>query len=307
MTMRPTTSRTAGTISTPRRWRTCERRRRARCWRRRVRFGQPDPGPQGGLAPHGPGAAANATRDAVDEAAPRLGRGGVGGLQPSAAGVARQPRAAPHPQLAELHEDLWDIVDSNLQDGDKAKGAVAVDAFPGLGKTTSVLAFAKQFHLREIAEHGEYTADGHERWPVCRVGLTGNTGMKDFNRAMLEFFGHPGAVRGTTAQFAHRALDCVLSCQVRLLVVDDLHLPAVEGQERGGGVQPSQVHRQRVPGHPGVHRCRVGGQGLVQRGQRLRQRDSGPDRAAYHPVGHGPVSDRYRQRAAGLAAAAPGH
>ena len=42
------------------------------------------------------------------------------------------------PQLTELHEDLWDIVDSNEQDGDKAKGAVAVDAFPGLGKTTSV-------------------------------------------------------------------------------------------------------------------------------------------------------------------------
>jgi hypothetical protein len=127
------------------------------------------------------------------------------------------------PQLAELHEDLWDIIDSNLQDGDKAKGAVAVDAFPGLGKTTSVLAFAKQFHQREITEQGSTTADGHERWPVCRVGLTGNTGMKDFNRAMLEFFGHPGAVRGTTAQFAHRALDCVLSCEVRLLVVDDLH------------------------------------------------------------------------------------
>ena len=35
------------------------------------------------------------------------------------------------PQLAEIHEDLWDIVDSNEQDGDKAKGAVAVDAFPG--------------------------------------------------------------------------------------------------------------------------------------------------------------------------------
>ncbi len=44
------------------------------------------------------------------------------------------------PQLAELHEDLWDILDSNLQDGDKPKGAVAIDAFPGLGKTTSVLA-----------------------------------------------------------------------------------------------------------------------------------------------------------------------
>ncbi|MFE6625237.1 hypothetical protein [Streptomyces sp. NPDC057740] len=49
------------------------------------------------------------------------------------------------PQLAELHEDLWDIVDSNQQDGDKAKGAIAVDAFPGLGKTTAVLAFARDF------------------------------------------------------------------------------------------------------------------------------------------------------------------
>ncbi|MEU0877495.1 TniB family NTP-binding protein [Lentzea sp. NPDC005914] len=127
------------------------------------------------------------------------------------------------PQLTELHEDLWDIVDSNVQDGDKAKGAIAIDAFPGLGKTTAVLAFAKKFHLREIAEEGEFTEDGNERWPVCRVGLTGNTGMKDFNRAMLEYFAHPGRTSGTTAQFGHRALDCMLSCAVRLLIVDDLH------------------------------------------------------------------------------------
>jgi hypothetical protein len=127
------------------------------------------------------------------------------------------------PQLVELHEDMWDIVDSNAQDGDKVKGAIAVDAFPGLGKTTAVLAFAKEFHLREIAENGQSTPDGHERLPVCRVGLTGNTGMKDFNRAMLEFYGHSGRHRGTTAQMAHRALDCVQSCHTRLLVIDDLH------------------------------------------------------------------------------------
>jgi hypothetical protein len=127
------------------------------------------------------------------------------------------------PQLTELHEDLWDIVDSNEQDGDKAKGAVAVDAFPGLGKTTSVLAFARDFHQREIEESGAFTSQGHERIPVCRVGLTGNTGMKDLNRAMLEFFGHPGQMRGTTAQFGRRVLDCVLSCDVRLVVLDDLH------------------------------------------------------------------------------------
>lgn len=127
------------------------------------------------------------------------------------------------PQLAALHEDLWDIVDSNVQDGDKAKGAVAIDAFPGLGKTTSVLDFAKKFHRREIKEQGTETSAGHERWPVCRVGLTGNTGMVEFNRAMLSFFAHPGSSRGNAAHFAHRALDCVLTCETKLLVVGDLH------------------------------------------------------------------------------------
>jgi hypothetical protein len=123
------------------------------------------------------------------------------------------------PQLAGLHEDMWDIVDSNAEDGDKVKGAIAIDAFPGLGKTTAVLAFARKYHLREIAEKGRFTPDGHER----RVGLTGNTGMKDFNRALLEFYGHPGRHRGTTAQMGHRALDCVQSCHCRLLIIDDLH------------------------------------------------------------------------------------
>ncbi|MGI8447075.1 MAG: AAA family ATPase, partial [Streptosporangiaceae bacterium] len=160
------------------------------------------------------------------------------GLSPAALADYNQQRRVWHanlgplktPQLAALHEDLWDILDSNAHDGDKAKGAVALDAFPGLGKTTAVLAFGRQFHLREVAEQGHITTAGHERWPVCRVGLTGNTGMKDFNRAMLEFFGHPGAVRGTTAQFAHRALDCMLSCEVRLLIIDDLHFLRWKGK-----------------------------------------------------------------------------
>ncbi|MFJ4513356.1 AAA family ATPase [Streptomyces sp. NPDC088816] len=127
------------------------------------------------------------------------------------------------PQLAELHETLWDIVDSNEQDGDQARSAVAVDAFPGLGKSTSVIAFARALHRREIGELGALTAEGHERLPVCRVGLTGNTGIKDLNRSMLGFFGHPGRVRGTTTELGQRALDCVLECDVRILIIDDLH------------------------------------------------------------------------------------
>ena len=127
------------------------------------------------------------------------------------------------PQLAHLHEDLWDIVDSNLQTGDKPKSAVAVDGFPGLGKTTAALSFARDFHRREIAEGGPTTPGGHQRIPVCRVGLAGNTGMVDFNRGMLGFFGHPGTSRGTAAQLAHRVLDCVLTCRTHLLMIDDLH------------------------------------------------------------------------------------
>jgi hypothetical protein len=130
------------------------------------------------------------------------------------------------PQLAALHEDLWDIIDSNDQDGDKVKGGIAVDAFPGLGKTTAVLAFAKKFHRREVREQGTSTDTGHERWPVCRVGLTSNTSMRDFNRAILEFYGHPARFRGTAAEFAYRALDCALSCETKLLIVDDLHFLA---------------------------------------------------------------------------------
>lgn len=130
------------------------------------------------------------------------------------------------PQMTALHEDLWDIVDSNDQDGDKVKGGIAVDAFPGLGKTTAVLAFARKFHRREIKEKGALTDDGHERWPVCRVGLTSNTSMRDFNRAILEFYGHPGRFRGTATDFGFRALDCILSCEAKILIVDDLHFLA---------------------------------------------------------------------------------
>ncbi|MER5890014.1 AAA family ATPase [Streptomyces sp. NPDC001941] len=127
------------------------------------------------------------------------------------------------PQMDALHEDLWDIFDSNDQDGDKAKGSIALDAFPGLGKTTAVLSFARKLHRRILREEGQFTAAGHERWPVCRVGLTANTGMRDFNRAILEYYGHPGRFRGTAAEFGYRALDCVLSAETKLLIIDDLH------------------------------------------------------------------------------------
>ena len=136
------------------------------------------------------------------------------------------------PQLEALHEDLWDILNSNLHDGDKAKGAVAIDGYPGLGKTEAVLAFAAEYHRREIQRHGAVTRASDERWPVCRIGMRGNTSMKDFNHALCDFFAHPGRFHGSANQLLDRARDLLLSCEVRLLIIDDLHF--LHWQHNGG-------------------------------------------------------------------------
>ena len=127
------------------------------------------------------------------------------------------------PQLRGLHDTLWDIVDSNLHDNDRAKGAVAIEGAAGLGKSTAVEQFAKEFHLREVAENGPRTVEGNERWPVCRVTLSGHPTLRDLNVSLLQFFAHPGTSRGNAADFARRALDTFLACEVRLLIIDDLH------------------------------------------------------------------------------------
>ncbi|WBB57929.1 hypothetical protein O7599_19870 [Streptomyces sp. WMMC500] len=44
-----------------------------------------------------------------------------------------------------------------------------------------------------------------------------------FNRAILEFYAHPGRFRGTAADFGYRALDCILSSGAELVIVDDLY------------------------------------------------------------------------------------
>jgi hypothetical protein len=126
-------------------------------------------------------------------------------------------------QLTELHKEIAIIVGSNRQDGDKAKGAIAIEGSAGIGKTYTTLAYVYGYHNDQIALNGPMTADGNERWPVCRVGMSGNTGIKDFNRAMLGFYNHAGTQRGTAVDFANRALDCVLSCETQLLIVDELH------------------------------------------------------------------------------------
>ncbi|GAB1815918.1 AAA family ATPase [Mycobacterium sp. MUNTM1] len=173
-----------------------------------------------------------------------LSRAQIRRLSETAADIYNQQRADWHnnigplktPQLAALHEDLWVIMDSSTQDGNHAKGAVALDGYPGLGKTVAMEAFGKDFHEREVRRHGDFTSAGDERWPVCRIGMRGNTSMKDFNAALCDFYAHPGSRRGTAEELGKRALDCVLSCETKLLIIDDLHFLH---WQRSGGVEIS--------------------------------------------------------------------
>jgi hypothetical protein len=140
------------------------------------------------------------------------------------------------PQLAAIYDDLDQIVATNRQDPDRVRGAAVLDALPGLGKTTIANAFARDFDRAQRRRLGEVTNEGHERLPVFRVGLTSRTTLRTLNQMICEFYGHPGTDRANAAQLAGFAVDCVLSCQTRVGIIDDLHFIDVN---RRDGVEVS--------------------------------------------------------------------
>jgi hypothetical protein len=136
------------------------------------------------------------------------------------------------PQLARVHEELERIVSTNRQDPDRVRGAAVIDALPGLGKTTIANVFARGFDRAQIRRHGPLTEEGHERIPVFRVGLTSNTTLRTLNRMICEFYGHPATNRANAAQLASHAVDCVISCETRVGVIDDIHF--IDPRRRDG-------------------------------------------------------------------------
>jgi hypothetical protein len=125
------------------------------------------------------------------------------------------------PQLLDLHEHLAEIVEANRQDGDKNKPAALVDAYPGLGKTTAVLDYARGYHQQQITLRGDTTSDGHRRVPVIYIALSGNTHIKGLNQAICRFYGLPAS--GSADTLAARAVDAVLSLGTQVFVIDDIH------------------------------------------------------------------------------------
>ncbi|MET8076200.1 AAA family ATPase [Streptomyces canus] len=127
-------------------------------------------------------------------------------------------------QLLNLHQDLFEIVNSNRQDGDKAKPAALLDAYPGIGKSTAVREFGRDFHIEQVAIRGETTPGGHRRVPVAYIALTGNTQIRGLNAAICRFFSLPTS--GDADTLAARAVDAVLSLKTSVFIIDDIHFLA---------------------------------------------------------------------------------
>lgn len=135
------------------------------------------------------------------------------------------------PQLASIHEELDQIVASNRQDSDRIRSAAVIDALPGLGKTTIANLYGRTYDRQQRRSLGPVTAEGNERIPVFRVGLTSNTTLRTLNRMICEFYGHPATNRASAAALASHALDCVLNCESRLGIIDDIHFIDLDRKE----------------------------------------------------------------------------
>ena len=211
------------------------------------------------------------------------------------------------PQLAAVHDELELIVAAGRCDPDRVRGAAVIDALPGLGKTTAANSFARGFDRDQIRRHGPLTGEGHERIPVFRVGLTSNTTLRTLNRMICQFYGHPGAGRASAAQLASQAVDCVLSCESRVGIIDDLHF--IDPRRKDGLDVCNHLKwlANELPVtflYAGVG---LAGRGLFAEGLTGAERGAGPDRPAVDPAGAAAVRDRLGAGPARLAGPAQGH
>lgn len=133
------------------------------------------------------------------------------------------PKTMKTAQLSTAFDILDQVMASNLRDSDRLRGSAVIDAAPALGKTTIATQYAREFHRKSLRRFGPRTKEGHLRVPVAFIPLESAVTLKGLNQKILNFYGHVGATRATTSGLASLAVDCVRSCQTKLIVIDDLH------------------------------------------------------------------------------------
>ncbi len=126
-------------------------------------------------------------------------------------------------QLAHAYGTIDQVMASGRRDGDRLRGSVVIDAAPNLGKTTIATRYARDFHRRVYRRAGPRTAAGDQRLPVAFVPLAAGSTLKGLNQQLLSFYGHPAAARASASRLASLAVDCVIACETRLIIIDDVH------------------------------------------------------------------------------------
>ena len=123
--------------------------------------------------------------------------------------------------VREVARELDELVDSSRQDSDKAKPGAYIVAPGGLGKTSFVLHWAKQFHRRQLRDYGELTSRLLYRIPVVYLPLDAKSTIKSFNRDLCTLYGV--ADDDDTTGLGQQAATTARACKTRVLIVDDIH------------------------------------------------------------------------------------
>lgn len=145
------------------------------------------------------------------------------------------------PQVDAVHEQLHDLLDSNVQEPGFVRPAAAIDSPPSLGKSTTLDAFGRAFFLKQVRTLGPHVDEGGDvlRIPVCKIPLPGEVTIKGLHLQIHRFYAHPAAAaaaygRMPSRDLAASAAECVTRHETRLLLVDDIHFlkPNTENGEK---------------------------------------------------------------------------
>ncbi|MCI0397588.1 MAG: TniB family NTP-binding protein [Chloroflexi bacterium] len=118
-----------------------------------------------------------------------------------------------YPRFNELHDEIRRCRELSRMSGEAL--CMVLKGMTGAGKSTVVKAYAGQAARYETA--------GGTKIPIFYVGVPSPVTVKGLASAMLEKLGDPLAEKGTLWAMNARLIRYLRACEVKLVIVDDVH------------------------------------------------------------------------------------